>query len=117
MGINLGTQAILFALWPFFPLTLGMASGTATGLITKYVLDKRYIFHFQPVDRKEDGKRFVGYTLMGIGTTLLFWGIEWFFDHFFSFPNARFAGGALGLTLGYWTKYHLDKRFVFRSNT
>jgi len=26
----------------------------------------------------------------------------------------RYAGAVLGLAAGYWLKYHLDKRYVFR---
>ena len=28
--------------------------------------------------------------------------------------SLRYLGGLIGLVLGYWAKYHLDKRFVFR---
>jgi hypothetical protein len=27
----------------------------------------------------------------------------------------RYVGALIGLGLGYWAKYHLDKRFVFRT--
>ena len=30
-------------------------------------------------------------------------------------PELRYLGGLLGLGIGYWAKYHLDKRFVFRA--
>jgi hypothetical protein len=26
----------------------------------------------------------------------------------------RYLGALIGLAIGYWAKYHLDKRFVFR---
>jgi hypothetical protein len=27
----------------------------------------------------------------------------------------RYLGGLIGLAIGYWTKYRLDKRYVFRA--
>lgn len=90
-----------------------MIWGTLAGLIVKYVLDKKYIFQFQTKDIKEDSIKFVLYSLMGIVTTLIFWGFELTFDAVFSFEQAKYAGAVFGLSIGYMTKYQLDKRYVF----
>ena len=50
---------------------------------------------------------------MGIMTTVIFWGFEILFDYIFHTKAWRYAGGVLGLTIGYSIKYYLDKRFVF----
>jgi putative flippase GtrA len=53
------------------------------------------------------------YVFFGIFTTLLFWGIEYLFHAAFRSDAMRYLGGAAGLALGSYIKYHLDKRFVF----
>jgi putative flippase GtrA len=94
-------------------LYASMAVGTLTGLLVKYFLDKRYIFFYASKNLVEDGRKFVLYSFMGIGTTLIFWGAELFFEYVFHSRVMRYSGGIIGLFLGYWVKYHLDKRFVF----
>jgi putative flippase GtrA len=51
---------------------------------------------------------------MGVVTTAVFWGFEFGFDHLFGTREMRYAGGVIGLAIGYVAKYQLDKRFVFR---
>jgi hypothetical protein len=58
-------------------------------------------------------RTFTLYVAMGLGTTVVFWAVEFGADALFHEEIARLAGGALGLVIGYVTKYHLDKRFVF----
>ena len=94
-----------------------MIAGTAVGLIVKYVLDKRFIFRFSANSVAHDGYVFVLYTVMGIVTTAMFWVVELGFDHLFATREMRYVGAALGLTLGYVTKYRLDKRYVFVNKT
>lgn len=88
--------------------------GTAVGLVLKYMLDKIYIFRFRTRDAIHDAHTFALYTLMGVATTLIFWGFEFGFHQLFQTKEMRYLGGLIGLALGYWAKYHLDKRFVFR---
>lgn len=90
-----------------------MAVGTLAGLLVKYVLDKLYIFHYTAGSLFEDGRTFILYSCMGLFTTLVFWGTELAFDMLFEARSSRYLGAAVGLGLGYWLKYHLDKRFVF----
>jgi putative flippase GtrA len=91
-----------------------VAVGTIVGLVVKYVLDKKYIFAFRTIDAGEDARLFVIYTCMGVITTLIFWGFEFAFDRAFQTKVARYFGAVVGLAIGYWLKYQLDKRFVFR---
>ena len=97
------------------PVTLMAAIfiGTGVGLVVKYVLDKRWIFYDQATGAKAHARRFALYTLMGLGTTTIFWGSEalaWWLWHT---DLAREIGAVLGLMVGYVAKYQFDRRFVF----
>jgi hypothetical protein len=50
-------------------------------------------------------------------TTAIFWGFEFGFDRLFQSKDMRYLGGLIGLAIGYWTKYRLDKRYVFGGAT
>lgn len=114
-GVNLLTQWPVFAFFDgFWVLYAALACGTLAGLVTKYLLDKRWIFYYIPRDHMDNLSRFGLYSLMGGVTTMIFWGTEIGFYYFFQFAGAQYVGGALGLTVGYMTKYALDKKYVFR---
>ena len=112
---NLGAQALSVRVWTgLWHIEVSVLVGTAVGLVLKYVLDKIYIFRFKADDALHDLQTFILYTGMGVVTTLLFWGFEFGFYQAFQDKSLRYLGGLIGLVLGYWAKYHLDKRFVFR---
>ncbi len=112
---NIGTQDVVTRLYHgAFAIEISVFFGTGVGLLVKYVLDKRYIFRFSARDTLHDAQTFAIYTAMGVATTLMFWGFEFGFNHVFQTKEMRYVGGLIGLALGYWAKYHLDKRFVFR---
>jgi putative flippase GtrA len=94
-------------------LYVAMFIGTLVGLIVKYVLDKKFIFQHKVKDKKDDAKKFALYSLMGVFTTIIFWGTEIAFDHLSQDPNAKYIGATIGLSIGYVIKYFLDKKFVF----
>jgi positive regulator of sigma E activity len=50
---------------------------------------------------------------MGVFTTLIFWLTEYAFHLVFLTDEMRYIGAILGLSVGYYVKYQLDKRFVF----
>ena len=112
---NLGAQKVSLALHDGVgSLYLAMFFGTLCGLVVKYLLDKRFIFHYTTHSYADDLGRFTLYSLMGALTTLVFWGTEILFDTLFDFEQAKFIGAGVGLAAGYTAKYQLDKRFVFR---
>lgn len=113
---NLGAQRAAFALVPEGQLRLATAliCGTGVGLVVKYLLDKRWIFHDRLRPAREETRTFSLYTLTGVGTTALFWGTESLFWAVWQTQEMRELGAVLGLTAGYVIKYNLDKRFVFR---
>jgi putative flippase GtrA len=90
-----------------------MISGTLVGLVVKYLLDKKYIFLFKTKSLLQDGQKFILYASMGVFTTCMFWGVEMAFDYTFKTIPMRYIGAVIGLSIGYWMKYQLDKRFVF----
>mgnify|MGYP003391586736 FL=1 len=115
--INLFTQFISLAIYSQdFSLYIAMFFGTLTGLIVKYILDKKYIFYYVVKDKKEDSQKFILYSIMGVFTTLIFWGFEIGFDYIFDSEIAKYIGAIIGLSIGYITKYFLDKKFVFKGN-
>jgi putative flippase GtrA len=97
------------------PLSLYIVilSGTTAGLIVKYLLDKRFIFYYQPPSRSDEAIKVLLYLVMSAFATTVFWAVELSFDALFDFTAARYLGAAVGLTLGYSLKYELDKHFVF----
>jgi putative flippase GtrA len=115
---NIASQALsLQLLAGRHELWLAMGVGTGVGLVTKYLLDKRWIFAYVTEDIGEDFRKFSLYTLMGVATTALFWATELAFHHVLQADWAKYLGAVLGLGLGYLAKYQLDKRFVFVRST
>lgn len=94
-------------------LYISIIVGTVAGLIVKYILDKKYIFKYQTQNHSHNTKTFTLYTIMGILTTIIFWGFELAFEYIYQTKEMRYLGGIIGLAIGYIVKYHLDKHFVF----
>lgn len=112
---NIGAQDLVIRTYSgAFDILASVIVGTGVGLVVKYILDKRYIFRFQVRSVAHDTQTFALYTVMGLATTVIFWGFEFGFHHIFETKEMRYLGGVIGLAIGYLTKYHLDKRFVFK---
>ncbi|MEO1550709.1 MAG: GtrA family protein [Pseudomonadota bacterium] len=109
--VNLAMQELVLLIGdgPVF-VALAVVAGTGAGLVVKYGLDKRWIFFDQSPDL---GRQFALYTVMGIATTAIFWGIVALFVWAWGSDLARITGTIFGLTIGYFVKYCLDRRFVF----
>lgn len=115
---NIGAQDLVIRTYSgASDILVSIVVGTGVGLVVKYILDKRYIFRFQARSAAHDTQTFALYTIMGLITTVIFWGFEFGFHHIFETKEMRYLGGVIGLTIGYLTKYHLDKRYVFRTET
>ena len=116
IAINLAVQKISNSIYTgFLFLYLGLLLGTIVGLVVKYILDKKFIFYHRIQTKGKETKAFILYSLMGALTTIIFWGLEIAFDLAFASENAKYLGGALGLSIGYLAKYYLDRKFVFVS--
>ena len=112
--INIGSQ--MLSVWaykgPFF-VEISILVGTAAGLPMRYFLEKRFIFAFASRNLAHDGRLFVYYSAMGVITTLIFWGTEYAFHLIYDNDVIRYIGGVIGLAVGFYVKYQLDKRYVF----
>lgn len=114
--VNLLTQeASISLIKATYSLEIAIVAGTAAGLVSKYILDKRFIFRNKSTTARDSMAKFSAYSLTGVITTLLFWGFEFGFDSYFGTKFARYSGAVMGLAIGYGIKYQLDKRFVFNS--
>jgi putative flippase GtrA len=112
--INLSTQELVTRVFSgAFDIYIALLLGTVTGLVSKYILDRRYIFAYTTDSQLHNLNKFVAYTLTGSFTTAVFWGLELGFEHWFGGNSARYTGAVIGLTIGYVVKYQLDKNLVF----
>jgi putative flippase GtrA len=93
---------------------IALSLGTITGLVTKYFLDKKYIFSDYDNSLKNSYKKFSLYSLNGILTTTIFWASETLFFFGYKTDFARELGAIIGLSIGYFLKYKLDKKYVFQ---
>ena len=115
--INIGSQ--MLTIWAYagpYSVELSILVGTATGLPLRYLLEKKYIFEFRSQNLIHDSKLFVLYSFMGVITTAIFWGTEYAFHLIYATDTMRYIGGVIGLSIGFYVKYQLDKKFVFVSN-
>ena len=115
-AVNLGTQQLATVALTGRSGTaraLSMGCGTAAGFAAKYVLDKHFIFFDTSADRRDEARKVALYGAFGLATTALFWATEAGAFALFRTAEAKYAGAALGLTLGYALKFALDRRFTF----
>ena len=112
--INIGTQMLFILFYAGnYTVELSILAGTVVGLPPRYFLEKRYIFSFKSKSVAHDGQLFVLYSFMGVFTTAIFWGVEYAFYYVFSTDIMRYMGGVIGLSIGFYIKYQLDKKYVF----
>ena len=113
-AINIGSQ--MLSIWVYegpFSVEISILVGTAMGLPLRYFLEKRYIFNFTSKNLVHDGKLFIFYSAMGVITTLIFWSTEYAFHLIYDTDFMRYLGGIIGLSIGFYVKYQLDKKYVF----
>lgn len=112
--VNLGSQAVLLRLLSAdYKVFIALVIGTGVGLLTKYLLDKRWIFQFQTTSKTHEARTFTIYTVFSLLTTLVFWGFELGALWVFKSETAQMIGGLVGLAIGYIWKYWLDKKYTF----
>jgi len=115
--INILTQYLsMFFYRGFLDVEISILLGTLVSVPFRYIVEKTYIFNFKSTNLKQDSQIFVLYLYYSIITTLIFWFIEYCFYIFFSTNLMRYVGGILGLSIGFFLKYQLDKKYVFIKN-
>jgi len=92
---------------------VSIAVGTFVGLVTKFILDKKFIYQYQSRNVADDARLFMIYSMTGVLTTAIFWIFEIGFELIFNSKGYRYLGACIGLSIGYWLKYQLDKKYVF----
>ena len=110
---NLLTQWIVFGLVPVQPLATSILTGTAVGFIVKYFLDKRWIFFAADGGVRQEVYRLFLYGTFSVVMTLVFWAFEISFLAIGGTDLAKYAGAVIGLAIGNFTKYLLDRSFTF----
>jgi len=113
IALNLLIQSLVFNFYSGAgSLYVALLCGTFAGLVLKYLLDKYFIFS-SVIANKKMGSEFFLYSLVGVFTTAFFWITEISFYYIFKTEAAKYIGACIGLVLGYYAKYQLDKRYVF----
>lgn len=110
---NLASQEIVVRLSPAAPIMISILAGTGIGFFVKYLLEKKWVFLDAYDGHVAELRKLIVYGLFGVGTTLLFWAVEIGFWHMFQTIEGKYIGAAIGLSIGNWIKYLLDKHFVF----
>ncbi|MGF9694090.1 GtrA family protein [Rhizobium sp. 0TCS1.26] len=113
--VNFAVQEVVVRTAPIAPLILSILGGTIAGFAVKYVLDKKWIFYDGYTSHAGEARKVALYGMFSVLTTIIFWSFEIAFWTIWETDFAKYAGGALGLAIGYVSKYTLDRRFVFRS--
>ena len=113
---NLGSQRIILGIDDTKYFFVGaIVTGTIVGLSIKYFLDKRWIFRDMSTGLQAHGRKLPLYILMGVFTTVIFWFLESVFWLIWKTDFMREIGAIIGLSIGYYVKYYLDKRYVFKN--
>jgi len=95
-----------------YEVYLQILGGTLIGLVSKYYLDRQYVFR----DTKTNiAGSFILYSLFGALLTPLWWVVEIIFIYLFGTVLAQNIGAIIGLAICYYLKYLLDKKYVFNS--
>jgi putative flippase GtrA len=98
-----------------FNMTELVGSVVAVGItyVVKFVLDKFIVFQKKSTEIKQASKEFSLYFLFAIVTTIENIGIQFLLTNFLGTPLVLSV--IIALTIGYITKFILDKQFVFNS--
>ena len=116
IGVNLLFQYLTFLVYgESIFLYIAMFNGTIAGLVCKYILDKKYIVFWKTTTIGDDVRKFTIYSAIGGLLTSVFCVFEVAFDVLFDSEYAKYIGAAIGLTIGYTSKFYRDRKFVFQS--
>ena len=115
-ALNLGTQqtvVVALANRTSAVLPASILCGTAVGFVSKYVLDKYFIFFDQSETVVDETRKVALYGAFSVLTTAIFWGSEVGAFYAFGTASAKYAGAILGLAAGYVLKFKLDQAYTF----
>jgi putative flippase GtrA len=112
-AMNLGAQAIVFGIAPVQPLALSILTGTGVGFVAKYLLDKHWIFFDGYHGPGREARKVILYGAFSVAMTLIFWAFEVGFLAVWGTNVAKYVGAVIGLGIGNFLKYRLDRAFTF----
>jgi putative flippase GtrA len=113
--VNFAVQEVVVQTFPIAPLMTSLMAGTIAGFAVKYLLDKKWVFYDGYTSHAGEARKVALYGMFSVLTTVIFWSFELGFWAIWGTDAAKYTGGAIGLAIGYISKYALDRRFVFRS--
>ena len=115
--LNLSCQRFILKFESDFNFyVIAILIGTLSGLMLKYVLDKKWIFFDKTSGFQVHREIFLRYLGTGTLTTAIFWAFETIFWFFWRTDLMREAGAVIGLSLGYILKFFLDRQYTFLRN-
>ncbi|MFO7795522.1 MAG: GtrA family protein [Promethearchaeati archaeon] len=115
---NFGTLGFIYTFYcAFSPYNMrelvGSIFAVAITYIIKYILDKFFVFQKKEVKVKETSMEFLKYFGFAIITTIENIGIQFLLTNFFFAPLE--ISLIVALSIGYITKFFLDRKYVFTS--
>jgi len=97
------------------PELIGSIVAVGITYFIKFFLDKYLVFKKKDLKIKETSQEFFKYFGFAILTTLENIGIQFVFSNFFGAPLE--VSIIIALSIGYLTKFFLDRKYVFTNNT
>lgn len=97
------------------PELVGSIVAVGITYIVKFVLDKFIVFKKKSIQLKETSQEFVKYFGFAILTTIENVGIQFVFTNFFHTPLE--ISLVVALSIGYLTKFFLDRKYVFKQSS
>jgi putative flippase GtrA len=95
------------------PELIGSIAAVGITYIIKFFLDKFIVFKKNSIQLKDTSKEFLKYFGFAIITTLENIGIQFLLTNYFTAPLE--ISFVIALSIGYLTKFFLDRKFVFIS--
>jgi len=93
------------------PELIGSIFAVGITYIIKFFLDKFIVFQKKDKRLKETSKEFLKYFSFAIVTTIENIGIQFLLTNFLNFPLE--ISFIIALSIGYITKFFLDRKYVF----
>ena len=111
--LNIVSQQIflLFFAGPY-SIEISILIGTIMTFFLRFYLEKNFVFLKDKFSFKTESMLYM-YFVSSIFTTLIFWIFEYSFHLFFDTDFLRYIGATIGLLVGFYIKYKIDKGLTF----
>lgn len=111
-GYNSLIQTFYCSTNPYnLPELIGSIVAVGITYVTKFILDKFIVFKRKKIELKETSKEFFKYFGFAIITTIINIGIQFILTNFFKTPLE--ISVIVALSIGYFLKFLLDRKYVF----